>query len=215
MKAGVLAGDDGGETDPFDPVGQRIDSGLAEPVERRDVVRSPHPQGLDLSEVLQRAQSGDEDAFRTVYRTLQPGLLRYLRGLVGQDAEDVASEAWAQIARDLGSFRGDQSDFRGWVATIGRHRALDHLRRLRRRPVTALPIDEVPEVAASDDTESRALDSLSTDQAIALIARLPEDQAEAVLLRGVVGLDSVSAGPVLGKRAAAVGTAGHPGMRRL
>jgi RNA polymerase sigma-70 factor (ECF subfamily) len=78
-----------------------------------------------------------------------------------------------------------------------------------------LPIDEVPEIAASDDTESHALDSLSTDQAIALIARLPQDQAEAVLLRVVMGLDSVSAGRVLGKRSGAVRTAAHRGLRRL
>jgi RNA polymerase sigma-70 factor (ECF subfamily) len=47
--------------------------------------------------------------------TVQPGLLRYLRGLVGQDAEDVASEAWLNIARDLPGLR-DTHGFRGWAA---------------------------------------------------------------------------------------------------
>ncbi|WP_373412972.1 sigma factor, partial [Streptomyces sp. NRRL B-24572] len=39
-----------------------------------------------------------------------------------------------EIARDLGRFRGDGAGFRGWTATIARHRALDHLRRVRARP---------------------------------------------------------------------------------
>ncbi len=168
-----------------------------------------------LGLVVARAQAGDDDAFRVLYRAVQPGLLRYLRVLVGHDAEDVASETWAQIARDLGTFRGDGDGFRGWAATIARHRALDHVRWLRRRPVVAAPIDEFIGVAARDDTAQQTIDLLATDEAIALIAELPQDQAEAVLLRVVIGLDATTAGHVLGKRAGAVRTACHRGLRRL
>ena len=56
---------------------------------------------------------------------------------------------------------------------------------------------------------------MATDAAIALIARLPRDQSEAVLLRVVVGLDAVSAAKVLGKRPGAVRTACYRGLRRL
>ena len=170
---------------------------------------------VDLSAAVMRARDGDEDAFRLIYRSVQPGLLRYLTGLVGDDAEDVASETWSQVARDIGSFTGDAQGFQGWVATIARHRALDHFRRRRRRPVSALPIDELTDLVASDDTAARALETLSTSAAIALIATLPPDQAEAVLLRSVMGLDYKTAGQVLGKRAGAVRTAAHRGLRRL
>jgi RNA polymerase sigma-70 factor, ECF subfamily len=169
----------------------------------------------ELGEAVARAQAGDEGAFRTVYRAVQPGLLRYLRVLVGDDAEDVASEAWGQIARDLRSFSGDGNGFRGWAATIGRHRALDHVRWLRRRPVAASGIEDLADEPGPDDTERLALDGVSTDRAIALIATLPPDQAEAVLLRVVVGLDAETAAGVLGKRAGAVRTAAHRGLRRL
>ncbi|HUA29074.1 MAG TPA: hypothetical protein VMC03_09315, partial [Streptosporangiaceae bacterium] len=54
-----------------------------------------------LTEVLDQAQRGDGEAFRVLYRDTQPRLLRYLRALVGDDAEDVASETWLQISRDL------------------------------------------------------------------------------------------------------------------
>ncbi|WP_241841890.1 RNA polymerase sigma factor [Pseudofrankia sp. BMG5.36] len=162
------------------------------------------------------AQRGDEAAFRLIYRAVQPGLLRYLRILVGDDAEDVASEAWLQIARDLRSFRGDFDGFRGWAATVARHRALDHLRRRARRQRDDLPVELVlPELAAPDDTAGEALEALSTETALRLIAGLPLDQAEAVLLRVVMGLDAKTAGRVLGKRAGAVRTAAHRGLRRL
>ncbi len=71
------------------------------------------------------------------------------------------------------------------------------------------------DLASPDDTAGRALETLSTDAAIQLIAGLPRDQAEAVLLRVVIGLDAQTAGRVLGKRAGAVRTAAYRGLRRL
>ena len=70
----------------------------------------------DLTAAVAAAQHGDEQAFRILYRDVQPRLLRYLRAMVGDDAEDVASEAWLQIARDLADFSGDSDGFRGWAA---------------------------------------------------------------------------------------------------
>jgi RNA polymerase sigma-70 factor (ECF subfamily) len=67
----------------------------------------------------------------------------------------------------------------------------------------------------AEDAASTAAERNATASAIALIATLPPDQAEAVLLRTVVGLDAVSAGRVLGKRPGAVRVAAHRGLRTL
>jgi len=175
----------------------------------------PSGDGPDTAAALRAAQDGDEDAFRVLYRTIQPGLLRYLRVLVGDDAEDVASEAWLQIARDLTTFRGDLDGFRGWTATVARHRAMDHLRYLRRRPVASEPVEHLADVPAREDTAESVVDAIGTDAALAMIARLPRDQAEAVLLRAVLGLDAIAAARVLGKRPGAVRTAAQRGLRKL
>jgi RNA polymerase sigma-70 factor (ECF subfamily) len=168
----------------------------------------------DLSPLVCAAQQGDDEAFRCLYRAVQPGLVRYLRALVGDDAEDVASETWLQVARDLRSFRGNDG-FRAWVVAIGRNRALDHLRHRRRRPAESVPVDGLLELPGRGSTDEQAEESISTDAALALIRSLPRDQAEAVLLRVVVGLDAETAGKVLGKRAGAVRTASYRGLRRL
>jgi RNA polymerase sigma-70 factor (ECF subfamily) len=170
---------------------------------------------VDLSPAVRAACDGDDRAFRFLYRTVQPGILRYLRGLVGDDAEDVASEAWLQIVRDLRSYRGDGAGFRGWAASIARNRALDHLRRHRRRPVVVMPVDDLVDLAGNEDTADQAMEAACTHAAIALIATLPRDQAEAILLRVVIGLDAQAAAKVLGKRAGAVRTAAWRGLRRL
>ncbi|GAA2255821.1 RNA polymerase sigma factor [Streptomyces indiaensis] len=164
---------------------------------------------------MARAQQGDEAAFAVAYRLVQPGLLGYLRGLVGDDAEDVASDAWLQIARDIGRFTGDGGGFRGWTATIARHRALDHVRRLRSRPRPGVIEQDVLDLPGPHSTQELALETISTERALELVRGLPRDQAEAVLLRVVVGLDGPAAARVLGKRPGAVRTATHRGLKRL
>ncbi|MGW0645461.1 MULTISPECIES: RNA polymerase sigma factor [unclassified Streptomyces] len=170
----------------------------------------------ELTAAVLAAQDGDEDAFRAVYRTVHPRLLGYIRTLVGEpDAEDVASEAWLQIARDLDRFSGDADRFRGWAARIARNRSLDHLRMRSRRPAIGGDETELATRAAESDTASDAIEALDTDRTMSLIAQLPQDQAEAVVLRVVVGLDAKSAAQTLGKRPGAVRTAAHRGLKRL
>ncbi|GGW89762.1 RNA polymerase sigma factor [Streptomyces lomondensis] len=169
----------------------------------------------ELGAAVARAQNGDEAAFAVAYRIVQPGLLGYLRGLVGEDAEDVASDAWLEIARDLGRFKGDGAGFRGWTATIARHRALDHLRRRRVRPKSSTLEQDVLDLPGPQSTHDQALEAISTEYALRLVSGLPQDQAEAVLLRVVVGLDGPAAARVLGKRPGAVRTAAYRGLKRL
>jgi RNA polymerase sigma-70 factor (ECF subfamily) len=178
--------------------------------------RSPKDDDAELGAAVERAQAGDETAFTVVYRLVDPLLLGYVRAIVGPaEAEDVTSETWLEIARDLGRFRGDGAGFRGWAATIARHRALDHLRWQRSRPRVTVLEQDVLELPGAEDTAAQALENLSTEQAVALIATLPPDQAEAVVLRVLVGLDGASAARVLGKRPGAVRTASYRGLKRL
>lgn len=169
-----------------------------------------------LDRAVEAMQRGDEAAFRLVYRRVQPPLLRYLTVLVGpSDAEDVASEAWAQAFRDLDRFTGDADGFRGWITTIGRNRALDHLRHTRRRPVAPEPVDELVDLPDAADVEADVLGLVGSEAVVRLIATLPRDQAEAIMLRTVLGFDAPTAAAILGKRPGAVRAAAHRGLKRL
>ncbi|TDD20087.1 RNA polymerase sigma factor [Actinomadura sp. KC06] len=160
-----------------------------------------------MSTAVRAAQSGDEDAFRRLYRAVQPRLLRYLWALVGEAADQVAAQTWREIADGLADFRGDFQRFRGWATVIARNRALDHLSGRR----TAGPIRARPAQAADD----RMAEPLSPDAAIALIAALPAEQSEAVLLRVVMGLDDHQTAEILGKSAEAVQAAACQGVLSL
>ena len=167
----------------------------------------------DLLPALRAAQGGDERGFATVWRALQPAVLRYLRVVVGDAAEDVASETWLQAARDLHRFSGDVGAFRGWLFRIARHRGIDERRRLGRRPED--PAGSVNAELQARDAAAEALEGSDTRWALGLIASLPADQAEAVMLRVVAGLDVATTAKVLGKRSGAVRIATMRGLRRL
>ena len=170
----------------------------------------------ELTAAVLAARDGDENAFRAVYRAVHPRLLGYVRTLVGDaDAEDVTSEAWLQIARDLERFDGDADRFRGWAARIARNRALDHIRMRGRRPAIGGDETELTGRAAESDTAGEAIEALATGRTLSLIAKLPQDQAEAVVLRVVLGLDAKTAAETLGKRPGAVRTAAHRGLKKL
>jgi RNA polymerase sigma-70 factor (ECF subfamily) len=169
----------------------------------------------DLADALEGARAGDPAAFADLYRAVQPRLLRYARVLVGRDAEDVTAEAWLQIVRDLERFVGNGADFRAWCATIVRHRALDQRRALARRPCEAADDSVLLDVAGDADPVTEAEYRMSARAAVGLIGTLPQDQAEAVLLRAVLGLDVAAAAAVLGKSPGAVRVAAHRGLKTL
>lgn len=173
---------------------------------------------VDLSGALRAAQEGDESGFAVLWRALHPAVLRYLRVVVGGAAEDVASETWLQVSRDLAAFHGDIDGFRTWLFRIARHRGIDEQRRAARRPATTPELsDHGPEWErnTAPDAAEEAARRAETEWALAMIASLPPDQAEAVMLRVVAGLDAAQAGAVLGKRAGAVRVAAMRGLRRL
>jgi len=187
--------------------------------------RAPGPgdagaDGGDLDASLDAARAGHERGFAELWRALNPLILRYLRVIVGQAAQDVASETWLQAARDVRGFRGDACGFRVWLFRVARHRALDELRRSGRRLEDPAGLaGECANAAldrpAADDTAAEAVERLSTQDALRLIRGLPKDQAEAVLLRAVVGLDAKQCAQVLDKKPGAVRIAAMRGLRNL
>jgi RNA polymerase sigma-70 factor, ECF subfamily len=168
----------------------------------------------DLDWALARARAGDEVGFLALWRSLHPRLLRYLRVVGCDDPDDVGSETWLQVVRDLHRFDGDEEEFRRWLFSVGRHRAIDAARaRSRRR---ASPVAEGLEAVSDGQTvEDQVLDGLSVRRAIAMLASLSADQAEAVALRVIAGLDTTAVAQILGKSPGAVRVALHRGLRAL
>jgi RNA polymerase sigma-70 factor, ECF subfamily len=170
--------------------------------------------GAGFGVVLARAQAGDEQAFACVFRDVQPALLRYLR-VITPEAEDVAGDTWVQVVAGLAGFRGEEDAFRAWLFTIARHRAADAGRSRARRPAVPLAPSETADQPMAPDAADVALEAISARGAVALIATLPRDQAEIIMLRVVAGLDAADVARIVGKSPGAVRVAAHRALRRL
>jgi RNA polymerase sigma-70 factor, ECF subfamily len=171
--------------------------------------------GLDFPAVLAAAARGDEEAFGRLWRDLQPRLLRYFRVVSPAAAEDLASETWLGVVRGIDRFTGNEPAFRAWIFTIARHQVLDWRRRGARRTTEELPVNGLVEQAAPDDPAAAAVERFSTRAALAEVATLPPDQAEAIVLRVVAGLDVERVAAIMDKRSGTVRVLTHRGLRRL
>jgi RNA polymerase sigma-70 factor (ECF subfamily) len=173
--------------------------------------------GSRFAEVLQEARDGHEAAFATIWRDLHPAVLRYLRVLTREAAEDVASETWVAVSTSLDNFSGGEPEFRAWLFTLARRRAIDHFRHEARRPTISVDPESLGWISSrgSDDPGDVAIDAIATRAALALIAALPPDQAEAVALRAVAGLDVAQVAAIMEKRPGTVRVLAHRGLREL
>jgi RNA polymerase sigma-70 factor (ECF subfamily) len=171
--------------------------------------------GAPFGATLAAARGGDEAAFTCLFRDVQPALLRYLQVIAPRFADDVAGETWLQVVAGLARFRGGEDAFRAWVFTIARHRAIDAGRSRARRRTVPHPGSEQAERLPAPDAADLALEAISTQAVVALIARLPRDQAEIIMLRVVAGLSTQDVARMVGKSQGAVRVAAHRGLRRL
>jgi RNA polymerase sigma-70 factor (ECF subfamily) len=163
-----------------------------------------------LPTTLDRARRGDRDALAELWRTHQAPLLRYLRARRTPSPDDVASQVWIDIAKSIDRFEGESDDFRRWLFTIAHRRSVDEIRRVVRH--TGLAVRASDHVAGADVEHDRH-DAL--DRAIALVSTLPDNLAEAVMLRVVNELPIADVASVMGVSEGNVRVLVHRGLVRL
>ena len=178
-------------------------------------VDTQHVVGDDFARVLADAQGGSEDQFAVLWRDANPALLRYLRALAPEGAEDIAAETWVHVVRGLPRFTGDEAAWRAWLFTTARRRLIDQARTRKRHPAEALEDVSAAEMPRSPDAAQLALDNLATKSAIALLAQLPPPQAEVIMLRVVAGLDTDAVAELLGKTPGNIRVMAHRGLKKL
>jgi RNA polymerase sigma factor (sigma-70 family) len=159
--------------------------------------------GGQFDEVLAAARRDERWALERIFRALAPVVTGYLRIQGSVEPEDLASEVFVGVLRNLGSFEGDEPAFRSWVFTIAHRRLLDERRRLRRRPAPA-PLADLPEAAAPDDVEDAVARSFNTARVQALCERLVPDQRDVLLMRLLGQLTVEEVATALGKTPGAV-----------
>jgi len=186
-----------------------------------------------LTDALERAQDGDEQAFAALTdphrRELQLHCYRMLGSL--HDAEDLVQETLIAAWRGLSAFER-RSSLRSWLYTIATNRCLNALRDAGRRPVSAgVPAGGAGNVRAENFSEvtwlepypDRLLDGVAdqapgpearyeTKEAVALafvsgLQHLAPQQRAVLVLRDVLGFRAEEVSSMLGSTPASVNSA--------
>jgi RNA polymerase sigma-70 factor (ECF subfamily) len=166
-------------------------------------------------EVIERARSGAPGAWELIYDSLSPAVLGYLRMRGAADPEDLLSECFLQLVRDIRSFEGDARDLRSWTFTVAHNRLLDDVRKRVRRPLEPVPLEALDAAMPAGDTEREALSSMSIGHIERAVGRLTPDQGEVLALRLFGQLTVEETARIVGKRAGAVKALQRRGLAAL
>src|SRR5215475_1673275 len=145
-------------------------------------------------ELVARSIGGDLDSFNQLVLRWERPIYALAYRVIGreEDARDVCQETFLRAFRALGGFRG-QAKFSSWLYRIALNLCRDWVRRQRRTPVVQLPEDiDVVELAASREP-SEPIEELVARRDLTRVvekamARLPEEQRTAIILKEYHGL---------------------------
>jgi len=89
---------------------------------------------LDEQILIEKLKQGDEAAFKQIVETWQNMVYNTALGILqnAEDAEDVAQEVFVQVYESVKNFKAE-SKFSTWLYRITLSKALDHLRRKKRK----------------------------------------------------------------------------------
>lgn len=145
------------------------------------------------TQLIARAQRGDETAFAALFEAHQRRVYSLCLRMTGNtaEAEDLAQEAFLQLFRKIGTFRGE-SAFSTWL-----HRLVVNvvLMRLRRKGLQQVSLDEVdtsqeePVKRDYGDDDRRLMGSIDRISLGRAIAELPPGYRAVFVLHDVEGYE--------------------------
>lgn len=164
--------------------------------------------------VVVAAGRGDRDAVETVYRTLAPRVLGYLRARGVEDPEGLTNEVFIGVIPRLGSLHGGAAGLRTLVFSVAHARAVDEHRRRSRWGIHAQYEPEI-DPRLEESAETVVMGGVTTQEVGELLEELGEDQRAVITLRVLAGLSLEETANVLGKSVGAVKQLQRRGLLRL
>lgn len=171
--------------------------------------------GAGFEQVLAAARTGAEWAWTELYKGFAPAILGYLRAQAVPEPEDLTAEVFFQVVRSLGSFDGNEPEFRSWIFVIAHRKIIDDHRSRKRRPVEPSPFEAIERRATTGNVEEEALRGLSDQQVRHLLAGLTPDQRDVLLLRILGGMSAPEVATAMGRRTGAVEALQRRALARL
>jgi len=145
-------------------------------------------------ELVASATAGDLDSFNQLVARWERPIYALAYRTLGreEEARDVVQDAFLRAYRGLRGFKGE-AKFSSWLYRITLNLCRDWIRKQRRAPVSQLPEDvDLAEMAASQGPVESIEDLVARRELSAVVeeamARLPEEQRTAIILKEYHGM---------------------------
>ena len=171
---------------------------------------------LETWSLVVLAQQGDGEAFGMLYDRYVDSVFRFIYYRVNDRAlaEDFTSETFVRALRRISTITYQGRDIGAWFVTIARNIVLDHVKSARHRLET--PTGETIEgTEHAQSTETAVLDTLASEQLMAAVGQLGDEQRECVMLRFMQGMSVGETAAVMGKNDGAIKALQHRAVRKL
>jgi RNA polymerase sigma-70 factor (ECF subfamily) len=160
------------------------------------------------------AKAGNHDAVSTVYRTLAPKVLGYLKARGAEDPEGLTNEVFLAVIPRLAKLDGGAAGLRTLVFSVAHARYVDETRRRSRRPAQT-PYEQEYDERTAPSAETTAMELSGSAQMIGLLDELGADQRSVISLRILGDLSLEQTAEVLGKSTGAVKQLQRRGLENL
>ncbi len=159
---------------------------------------------LDPSEVAQlvdRAAGGNFEAFGQLYGIYLDRIYRYAFYQVkdSMTAEDITEEVFVKAWKAIGSCKGKGHTFNAWIYRIAHNHIINTLRDMRKCVSM-----EMENLTGLSDPGLEVEMKLDQQELMEVVADLPQNQRQVVILKFVEGLDSREIGKIMSKSGGAV-----------
>jgi RNA polymerase sigma-70 factor, ECF subfamily len=174
----------------------------------------PGPSVVDEKQLIEKAATGDKEAFGDLYLLhLQP-IYRYIYYQVGrhEEAEDLAEQVFIKAWGALPDYDDRGVPFQAWLYRIARNAVIDSYR--TRRPTTTLDLQWSLQ-DPSPGPEATAVTSEQKQLVREALLKLDADYQQILLLRFVMGLSHAEVAAVMGRSEGAARALQHRALAAL
>lgn len=152
--------------------------------------------------LVERAKSGDPEAFGQLYDACLERVYRYVYFRVSNDetAEDITSQVFLKAWENLGKYKANGSPFVAWLYTIARNLIVDHYRTRK----DMLSLDAAAAAAGEEALDEQAELRFELQALRDALQLLTEDQQQVLVLKFIAGLPNESIAKMMNRREGAI-----------
>lgn len=170
---------------------------------------------LPESELIERAVSGDPDAFATLYDAYIEQIYRFIFFRVGDEptAEDLTSQVFIKAWDNLSGYQMRGLPFSAWLFRIARNTVIDYYRTFKE--TTSLEFEAIAKPDPEGDMDERIERRLQAEEVRLALQKLTEDQRQVLTLRFIEGFSTEEVAQIMGKRPGAIRALQMRGLQAL